>query len=134
MNIITYKLEKNTISDGNMEGDLLFILHKLTIGKNYKFRKKKKCQKSMEDAVFLCNLTGGINTKRTVCVKLHCFMGRTFVFCVFLGIVKLLYKVALFYSLDIQNAHKDKMCPTLHRKKVLVFCVGCGKIISGFEV
>ena len=42
MNIITYKLEKNTISDGNMEGDLLFILHKLTIEKNYKFRKKEE--------------------------------------------------------------------------------------------
>lgn len=33
MNIITYKLEENTISDGNMEVDLLFILHKLVIGK-----------------------------------------------------------------------------------------------------
>lgn len=45
MNIITYKLEENTISDGNMEGDLLFILHKLTIGKNYKFRKKEEMSK-----------------------------------------------------------------------------------------
>jgi len=33
MNIITCKLEENTISDGNMEVDLLFILHKLVIGK-----------------------------------------------------------------------------------------------------
>ena len=33
MNITTRKLEENTISDGNMEGDLLFILHKLVIGK-----------------------------------------------------------------------------------------------------
>ena len=33
MNIITYELEENAISDRNMEGDLLFILHKLVIGK-----------------------------------------------------------------------------------------------------
>lgn len=33
MNIIMCKLEENTISDGNMEVDLLFILHKLVIGK-----------------------------------------------------------------------------------------------------
>ena len=33
MNIITCKLEENTIFDGNMEVDLLFILHKLVIGK-----------------------------------------------------------------------------------------------------
>jgi len=33
MNIITHKLEENNISDRNMEGDLLFILHKLVIGK-----------------------------------------------------------------------------------------------------
>ena len=71
----------------------------------------------MEDAVFLCNLTGGIN------IQADCLRQTA-----------LFYEVALFYSLDIQNAHKDKMRPTLHRKKVLVFCVGCGKIISGFEV
>lgn len=52
----------------------------------------------------------------------------------YLCVVKLLYKVVLFYGLDIQNAHKDEMRPTLNWKKVLVFCVGCGKIISGFEV
>ena len=33
MNIIMHKLEGNTISDGNMEVDLLFILHKSVIGK-----------------------------------------------------------------------------------------------------
>ena len=33
MNIIMCKLEENTISDGNMGVDLLFILHKLVIGK-----------------------------------------------------------------------------------------------------
>ena len=70
----------------------------------------------------------------TVCVKMHCFMGRTFVCYVFLGVVKLLYKIVLFRGIYIQNAHKDEMRPTLHWKKVLVFCVGCGKIISGFEV
>jgi len=61
-------------------------------------------------------------------------MGRTFVCCVFLSVVKLLYKIVLFRGFDIQNAHKDKMRHTLHWKKVLVFCVRCGKIISGFEV
>ena len=61
-------------------------------------------------------------------------MGRTFVCYVFLGVVKLLYKIVLFRGLYMQNAHKGEMRPTLHRKKVLVFCVGCGKIISGFEV
>ena len=61
-------------------------------------------------------------------------MGRTFVFCVCLHVVKLLYKIVLFSGLYMQNAHKDEMRPTLHWKKVLVFCVGCGKIISGFEV
>lgn len=33
MNIIMCKLEENTIYDGNMEVDLLFILHKSVIGK-----------------------------------------------------------------------------------------------------
>ena len=33
MNIIMHKLEENNISDRNMEGDLLFILQKLVIGK-----------------------------------------------------------------------------------------------------
>ena len=33
MNIIMHKLEENNISDRNMEGDLLIILHKLVIGK-----------------------------------------------------------------------------------------------------
>ena len=61
-------------------------------------------------------------------------MGRTFVCYVFLGVVKLLYKIVLFRGLYMQNAHKGEMRPTLHWKKVLVFCVGCGKIISGFEV
>lgn len=88
----------------------------------------------MEDAVFLCNLTGGINIQADCLRQTALFYGKDICFLCVLGIVKLLYKVALFYSLDIQNAHKDKMCPTLHRKKVLVFCVGCGKIISGFEV
>lgn len=77
MNIITYKLEKNTISDGNMEGDLLFILHKLTIGKKItNLEKKKKCQKSMEDAVFLCNLTGGINIRMDCLCQTALFYGK----------------------------------------------------------
>ena len=33
MNIIMHKLEENNISDRNMGEDLLFILHKLVIGK-----------------------------------------------------------------------------------------------------
>lgn len=51
-----------------------------------------------------------------------------------LRVVKLLYKIVLFSGLYMQNAHKDEMRPTLHWKKVLVFYVRCGKIISGFEV
>ena len=135
MNIITRTLEENTISDGNMEGDLLFILHKLVTGKKLQIQKKRKNVKSRWKMQFFC-ATQQVESisEGTVCVKLHCFMGRTFVCCAFLGVVKLLYKIVPFCSFNMQNAHKDKMCPTLHWKKVLVFCVRCGKIISGFEV
>ena len=102
--------------------------------KNYKFRKKEKMSKVDGRCSFFVQFNRWNQYPNGLFVKLHCFMGRTFVCCVFLGVVKLLYKIVLFCGFDMQNAHKDKMCPTLHWKKVLVFCVRCGKIISGFEV
>ena len=51
-------------------------------------------------------------------------MGRTFVCYVFLGVVKLLYKIVLFRGLYMQNAHKGEMRPTLHWKKSACFLRG----------
>lgn len=56
-----------------------FVVYFAQIG-NWKkitnLEKKKKCQKSMEDAVFLCNLTGGINIRMDCLRQTALFYGK----------------------------------------------------------
>lgn len=85
-------------------------------------------------AVFLCILTGRIGIREGCLRQTALFSGVDTCLFLFLTPVKLLYKTSCFCDSHIQNAHKDTICPTLHWKKVLVFYVRCGKIISGFEV
>ena len=54
VNIITSKLEENTIYSKNMEGDLLFILHKMIIGKKLQIQKRRKNVKKWENLQFFC--------------------------------------------------------------------------------
>ena len=54
VNIITSKLEENTIYSKNMEGDLLFILHKMIIGKNLQIQKRRKNVKNWNILQFFC--------------------------------------------------------------------------------
>ena len=61
---------------------------KLTIGKNYKFRKKEEMSKVDGRCSFLCNLTGGINIQADCLRQTALFYGKDILFfCVFLGIV-----------------------------------------------
>lgn len=54
INIIMSNLEENTISDRNMEGDLLFILHKMIIGKNLQIQKRRKNVNYWKKLHFFC--------------------------------------------------------------------------------
>ena len=54
VNIITSKLEENTIYSKNMEGDLLFNLHKMIIGKILQIQKRRKNVKEWENLQFFC--------------------------------------------------------------------------------
>ena len=54
VNIITSELEENTIYRKNMEGDLLFNLHKMIIGKILQIQKRRKNVKKWENLQFFC--------------------------------------------------------------------------------